>query len=67
MKGEKEGGRAENRHHLERLREKRKEYCGGWPKQDPRAMGRILQTPRICTCWMCKRPRYERKPWKDEE
>jgi len=36
-------------------------YYGGYAVGDPRRVGRIAHTRRLCSCWMCGNPR---KYWK---
>jgi hypothetical protein len=56
--------RSVRRHHVERLKKSRSTYWG-YPRhsngQDkamtPRALGKVVQTPKECGCWMCSRPR----------
>ena len=56
--------RSIRRHHIERLNAKRAKYFGTstlLTGQDStsriRTIGRSLQTPSQCSCWMCNRPR----------
>lgn len=48
------------RHHIERLKEKRKNYWGygkrtehGPDKMSPKALGAVVQHPQSCSCWGC--------------
>jgi hypothetical protein len=59
----KDGTRAVRRHHLDRLRTKRKTYggytttCALKDQMSPRALGMLCATPKVCSCWMCGNPR----------
>ena len=45
--------RALRRHHLDRVKKKRKHYWHGNAGADPRSAGLCLGTPCLCSCWMC--------------
>ena len=54
--------RAERRHHYHRLKEKRKKYwlyTGwiDWEDTDTR-LGRLTETPKPCSCYMCMNQRH---------
>jgi len=46
---------ATRRHHISRLRAKRKHYWSG--NNDDRLLGALTSTPCPCSCWMCGNPR----------
>lgn len=52
---------AARRHHVNRLKQKRKLYWGrylrGFVPLDEKQLGKIARTPNSCNCWMCKNPR----------
>ena len=37
-------------HHRKRIRKNRAHYCGG-------NIGKFIETPKMCSCWMCGNPR----------
>jgi hypothetical protein len=45
------------RHHEERVKARVRSYYGGYAVGDPRSVGRIAHTRRLCSCWMCGNPR----------
>ena len=49
--------RAIRRAHRERLKHKRSKYYGGWAKDNPVALGKLIDTPTPCSCAMCGNPR----------
>ena len=53
-------GRAERRHHLNRLKKKRSKYWG-WRYEDypmpPKSLGIVAHTPCTCSCNGCGNPR----------
>lgn len=49
--------RSIRRHHQERLRKKRQVYYDGYAKDDKRELGILVDTPTVCSCWMCGNPR----------
>lgn len=58
---EKSMKRSIRRHHKERLKEKRKDYCSNdlWneEEQEERCLCISIDTPKRCSCWMCGNPR----------
>lgn len=55
--------RAWRRHHRARLKTIRSRYHGSFLAEVPvpdhaRALGRVLVTPKSCSCWMCGNPRH---------
>ena len=59
--------RAWRRHHRDRLKVRRSRYHGNFlaevpPLEYARALGRVLATPKSCSCWMCGNPRHH---WHD--
>jgi hypothetical protein len=53
--------RALRRHHLARLKKARRWHWGRDLGQEPRTLGLAVNTPCICSCWMC-RPRKHAGP-----
>lgn len=55
--------RAQRRHHYQRLKErrvKRKYWCFHSDSQlSKRHLGVAVNTPKICSCWMCGNPRKQ--------
>lgn len=49
--------RAMRRRHIARLKKLREHYWGGFAKNSPRSLGRIVQTPHVCSCHLCGNPR----------
>ena len=49
--------RAWRRHHIERLKRKRRTYWGGRASDDARSLRRVTRTPRPCSCLFCGNPR----------
>ena len=49
--------RAIRRHHEERIKRRVKAYYSGVHKDDPRRIGQMAQTRKLCSCWMCGNPR----------
>ena len=45
--------RQERRFQTERLKNNRKNYFNVWNKNDPKQLGRIVQYPCMCSCYMC--------------
>ncbi len=53
--------RAVRRHHVQRLKLKRKNYWGygpnghrqGHPVMPPNRLGQVVKHPAVCSCWMC--------------
>lgn len=50
------GQREKRIHHKERLRKKRIKYYGGIDPTSKFA-GIVAETPKVCNCWMCSKPR----------
>lgn len=52
---------AKRRHHIERLKKKRKHYWGrDYPRSTmepltPRQLNQVVRYPKMCGCWMCSR------------
>jgi hypothetical protein len=53
----KQGNRSIRRHHVERLKQKRKGYWGTYNKS-PIVLGILVNTAAICSCWGCRNPRH---------
>jgi hypothetical protein len=52
--------RAARRHHLSRLKQKVRDYYGGWSNnadRKERVLGILAHTRTVCSCWMCGNPR----------
>ncbi len=47
--------RASRRHHRARLKKKRQYYRGR--RLTDAALGIVVNTPTLCSCWMCGNPR----------
>jgi hypothetical protein len=45
------------RHHEERIKLRVRSYYRGYAANDPRHIGKIAHTRRICSCQMCGNPR----------
>ena len=47
--------RAERRHHIERLKHKRRFYwgCNRDLAKSPKHLAKVANTPTPCSCWMC--------------
>lgn len=67
--------RAVRRHHIARLKDKRKFYWGynrNWGRSGIEAMsaqqlGRVVQNPQVCSCTGCgNQRRYEGRPLKEQ-
>jgi hypothetical protein len=52
-----EGYRADRRHHARRLKVNRRGYWGGKDKSHV-AIGKLVNTAALCSCWMCCNPRH---------
>ncbi len=50
-------GRAERRHHRERLKKARRVHWGRDLMAEPEVLSRVVDTPTDCSCWMCGNPR----------
>jgi hypothetical protein len=61
----KDNKRSQRMHHKKRLKDKRKKYLinthyedtGYVQGTDPRWIGIISETPKVCNCWMCSKPK----------
>lgn len=49
--------RALRRHHVARLKKARRYYWGQDIRQDAKSLGKVVETPTPCSCWMCGNPR----------
>lgn len=49
--------RALRRHHVARLKAARRFHWGRDLRHDAGALGKAVDTPRPCSCWMCGNPR----------
>jgi hypothetical protein len=49
----KDMSRAIRRHHAARLKQARRFYFGMDHRNDARRLGKVLQTAKPCSCWMC--------------
>lgn len=45
--------RAVRRHHVERLKQSRKYFWGRQRLTDPRRLGILVHTPKLCSCYGC--------------
>lgn len=55
---EKNKKRAERRAEVERLKKQRCKYWGYYNEEmSERRLGIVVNTPKICDCWMCSKPR----------
>ena len=43
------------RSQYKRVREKRKNYYGGWARDKPERLGKIVATAKLCSCYGCSR------------
>jgi hypothetical protein len=66
--------RAERRHHIERLKDKRKSFYDGWGRSSSKVIGKLVHTACLCSCEMCRNPRkregltfQERRAIQEEE
>lgn len=50
-------GRAIRRHHRDRLKARRRSYWAEACKNDPRRLGIAIDTPKPCSCLMCRNAR----------
>lgn len=62
----KDMSRAIRRHHADRLKHARRFYFGMDHRNDPRQLGKVLQTPKPCSCWMCGNQRSSIGPKRAE-
>ncbi|WP_157201156.1 hypothetical protein [Massilia sp. Root351] len=51
--------RALRRHHAARIKRARRFYFGIDNSTDLRRLGKLLNTPTPCSCWMCGNPRRQ--------
>ena len=49
--------RALRMHHVARLKKARRYYWGQDIRRDVKALGKVVDTPTPCSCWMCGNPR----------
>lgn len=49
--------KAERRHQMKRIKDKRSKYILAQFIQSKRALGRLCSTPAPCSCFMCGNPR----------
>jgi len=49
--------RAWRRHQEARVKQRVRNYYGGYARENPRALGRLARTRQPCSCWMCGNPR----------
>ena len=49
--------RALRRHHAARLKHARGHYWGHDIWHEPKLLGKVINTPTPCSCWMCGNPR----------
>ena len=49
--------RAMRRHHTARLKHARGHHWGLDIRQSPILLGKVVDTPTPCSCWMCGNPR----------
>ena len=49
--------RALRRHHVARLKKARSYYWGRDIRQDVKSLGKAIDTPTPCSCWLCGNPR----------
>jgi len=73
-----QSSRAERRHHVQRLKHKRRTYWG-YPnnyhvssldhppispvEMDARQLGQVVSTPQLCSCLGCGNPRHNTAGW----
>ena len=60
MKNEKEMTRSIRRHHVARLKRVRGNYYRYTWNMTPRQLGKVVATPRCCSCGLCGNPRVFR-------
>lgn len=53
--------RALRRHHAARLKHARGHYWGHDIRHEPKLLGKVINTPTPCSCWMCGNPRRHSK------
>ena len=49
--------RALRKHHAARLKKTRGFHWGRDIRQDAKSLGKVVDTPAPCSCWMCGNPR----------
>ena len=49
--------RALRRHHVARLKRSRRFHWGRDLAQEPKPLAKAVDTPCLCSCWMCGNPR----------
>ena len=49
--------RAQRRHHIARLKVARCQHWGRDIRYDAKSLGKVVDTPCPCSCWMCGNPR----------
>lgn len=54
----KENNRAARRFHRARIAKKRRHYWANVVKRNPDRVGRIVNSPKCCSCFMCGNQRY---------
>jgi hypothetical protein len=55
---DKDRKRAERRAEVERLKKARCSYWGHYGEEmSEKHLGVVVNTPKICSCWMCSKPR----------
>jgi hypothetical protein len=54
-------GTARRRADRARLKHKRRDWWAGKPKKTDVQIGRLIDTPTPCSCWMCGNPRRHQK------
>jgi len=50
--------RAIRRHHMERLKKRRRFHWGMDLLHEPKRLGQAVNTPHPCSCYMCGNPRH---------
>jgi hypothetical protein len=50
-------GLAERRHHVERIKARRRSYWNGHAGTNARMLGKCARTPHPCSCIFCRSPR----------
>lgn len=59
--------RALRRHHVARLKAARRFHWGRDIHHDAKAVGKVVDTPCPCSCWMCGNPRRHFKDVSQQE
>ena len=52
--------RAVRRHHQQRLKRARKHYWGNFASDSSKTLGMCVNTPCLCSCYLCG---HQRKTW----